>query len=169
MPETRTVTNLIDETEIRDVRLVGVHAEVRNVPAEMSVEFNIGQVGVKQSDDEIIVHFEHNAEFADGNGESTASISLMHVVRCSYSDDIELNEELVSAWVFGNVYFMVYPYVRQALQDTCLRLDLPPVVLGYLKRDQLAPASVTLVVTQTALVQRPGEEEPLPFDEAVEE
>lgn len=160
------VRDLIDATEVREVRLVAVHAVVNSVPPEMTVEFGVGNVGFKQENNEILIHFEHKAQFSDGDGDTTATISLVHVVRFTSIEELDLNEDLVSNWVFGNVYFMVYPYVRQALQDTCLRLDLPPVVLGYLKRGEISPESVTLVVSQTRLVQQPDAEEPLPLDGA---
>jgi hypothetical protein len=159
------MVELVGETEIRDVRLVGVNAEVNRIPTEMTVEFKAGQVAVQQNDSEIVAHFEHSVHFANPAGEQVATISLLHAARFSYTEDLALDEQSVGNWVFGNVYFMVYPYVRQALQDTCLRLGLPAVVLGYLKRGETAPESISLVINTTSLTQKRGEEEPLPLDE----
>lgn len=156
---------LVGETEIRDVRLVGINAEVTHIPTEMTVEVKTGQVGVQQNEAEIVAHFEHSAHFATPDGDQAATISLLHAARFTYTDGLKLDDASVANWVFGNVYFMVYPYVRQALQDTCLRLGLPAVVLGYLKRGEAAPESISLIVNTTSLTQKRDHEEPLPLDE----
>ncbi|WP_210503343.1 hypothetical protein [Nocardioides xinjiangensis] len=158
------MVNLIGETEIREVRLVGVTAEVLDLPAEMTVDFKAGQVEVGQNPSEIIAKFEHSATFENTDGETVANISLVHAARFSYNEGLTLDDESVGNWVFGNVYFMVYPYVRQALQDTCLRLGLPAVVLGYLKRGEVTPETISLVINTTSLVQKRGDDQPLPLD-----
>ena len=157
------VVNLIGATEIREVRLTGINAEVHDVPTEMTVDFKAGQVEVGQNASEIIAKFEHSATFASPEGETVATISLVHAARFSYDDGLVLDDDMVGNWVFGNVYFMVYPYVRQELQDACLRLGLPAVVLGYLKRGELVPENISLVVTTTSLAQKRGDD-PLPLD-----
>lgn len=159
-----SLVSLIGETELRDVRLVAVHAEVKRVPADVKVRFNAEGVSVEQNDEEIVARFEHTAEFTTVEGDLVATISLAHAARFTYRDGLKLDDESVARWALSSVYFMVYPYVRQALQDTCLRLDLPAVVLGYLKRGEMAPATVTMVVNTTKF-QRHGEgDEALPFE-----
>lgn len=171
MPNTQAgVINLIETTEIRDVRLVTIDANVDNIPAQLNVQFNVGQIQVAQSDEEIHVSFEHSADFADGDNKPCASISLRHIARFSFEDTLNLDtldRNTVGAWAFGNVYFMIYPYVRQALQDTCLRLGLPAVVLGYLTRGNLAPQNVSLIISTTTLAQEIPADDPLPLETTV--
>lgn len=156
--------NLIGETELREIRLVGISAEVQQVPPTVQVRFNTGAVSVEQNEEEIIARFEHTVDFATPDDDPVATISLAHAARFTYREGLKLDDDSVAHWVFRNVYFMVYPYVRQALQDTCLRLDLPAVVLGYLKRGEMAPTTVTMVVNSTKF-QRPGRgDEALPFE-----
>ena len=158
------IASLIGETELRDVRLVGIHADVEQTPAEVRVQFKAGGVSVNQDETEIVVRFEHETEFCTIDGDPVATINLAHVARFTYADGLKLNDDSVGHWVFGNVYFMVYPYVRQALQDACLRLGLPSVVLGYLKRGEIAPEAVTMVVDSTIFERPATTGEPLPFE-----
>ncbi|YAL83403.1 hypothetical protein ACMYYO_00965 [Dermacoccaceae bacterium W4C1] len=159
----QAVADLISATEIREVRLAGIAAEVHDVPTEMTVDFKAGQVEVGKSPSEIVAKFEHSAKFTNADGETVATISLVHAARFSYDGDDELNDELVGNWVFGNVYFMVYPYVRHELQDACVRLGLPGVVLGYLKRGEIVPENISLIVATTSLAQKRGDD-PLPLE-----
>ncbi len=158
------VVHVVTGTEIRDVRLVRVDAEVNVVAAELSVEFRAGTARVNKNDDEITVTFEHIAEFTTPHGEPAARVMLGHAARFSYQEGLEVDEEILGQWIFGNVYFMVYPYIRESLQDTCLRLGLPAVVLGYLKRGQIAPETVSMLVTTTKYQHDGGSDQPLPLE-----
>lgn len=147
------------------MRLVRVDAEVNLVPTEMKVEFKANGARLNKSDEEIVVLFEHQADFYTSDDEPAARVSLGHAARFTYDPDLDLDDDAVGDWIFGNVYFMVYPYVRQALQDTCLRLGLPAVVLGYLKRGEVAPEALTILVSSTAYQQTSSPDDPLPLEE----
>lgn len=167
MPEAAqalSAVHLIGESELRDIRLIGINAEVKRVPSEVSVQFTADGAAVSQDHDEIVVRFEHIAEFTNPEGDEVATIRLVHAAHFTYTEDLQLDDASVRDWVFFNVYFMVHPYVRQALQDTCLRLGLPAVVLGYLKRGNIAPATVSLIVSATTFQRPASGDEALPFE-----
>lgn len=159
-----TAQDIIEKTHLRDVRLINLNANVEMLtPSDLDVNFEVGEVNVARDGNDMFVRFEHKATFVDGNGEQAAQVELAHVARFSSDVDLELNDDAVGGWVFGNVYFMIYPYVRESLQNVCLRVGLPAVVLGYLKRDELAPRSITLVVNSTTYRREAPADEPFPL------
>lgn len=49
---------------------------------------------------------------------------------------LDVQAATVAAWIETNVYFIAYPNVRQFFTQITASLGLPPVVLGYMKRDE---------------------------------
>lgn len=73
-------------------------------------------------------------EELDGN--VRAEIRVTHLAAFSVLDDLETCVEALSAWIETNVYFLVYPYVRQIMTTLTGELGLPPVLLDYMHRDE---------------------------------
>lgn len=69
--------------------------------------------------------------------ESETDIKVVHLAAFTVLDDIETSVEALSAWIETNVYFLVYPYVRQIMTTLTGELGLPPVLLDYMHRDEL--------------------------------
>lgn len=134
------VSKIIEATEPMDVRLDEVHAgPVGAVGDAMQMDLGRGEPGyaIPEDEDVILVRLEHTLTCApEGVPESTTSIQASHVVAFSVNEPLEVNSATISAWIETNAYFIVYPYVRQFFTQMTATLGLPPLVLGYMKRDQ---------------------------------
>lgn len=92
-----------------------------------------------REDGAILVLFSPKLEYveAGNHGEQERAIGSVEV---THLVDIELQgaepptNEAISAFVRGNVLFIVYPYVRAALQRLPSEFGLPSVLLPYLRR-----------------------------------
>lgn len=157
------VQALIEDSELRDVRLTRLHADVlADTPDEVNAEFGISDISVQGGDVDgapgfLRVQIDHAARFFSAN-DTVSTIEFAHTAVFHYEGADRPTAETIQAWVLGNVYFMVYPYVRETLQSACLRMDLPAVVLGYLQRGNVVPRNVSVVINSTkfdADIQRP--------------
>jgi hypothetical protein len=170
--ELRTAVNdLLDRSDLKQVRLSRLHVDVADaIPDEVTVDVGLSGVNAAGADSEdgefaeILVSFTHAARMRSTDGEDVASIEFTHTAHIAYEGE-RPTDQVMETWVMGNVIFMVYPYVRQTLQQACMQVGIPPIVLGYLKRDELVPRTITVVVNKTQLAPNNGE--PLP-EEALE-
>lgn len=133
------VAAIVDATEPFEVRLDEVHAgPVMTAAAEMQVELGRGEpsYGYVAVDEVLLVRLEHRLScFVEVGGPST-DIRAHHIVAFRVLKELQVDAAVISAWIETNVYFMAYPYVRQFFTQITGSLGLPPVVLGYMKRDQ---------------------------------
>lgn len=148
------VLGLIEQSELQTVRLSRLHVETAEVlPDEVSVE--VGMSGVNAHGDRgdpgyLVVTISHAARFTSGD-DVVALVECSHTAHFRYDGSDRPDDDTIGKWVMGTVYFMLYPYVRQALQSACMQVGIPPVVLGYLKRGELIPRNITVVVNSTQL------------------
>lgn len=77
----------------------------------------------------------------DEDETSATDIQVAHLAAFNVLDDVETTVQTVSAWIETNVYFLIYPYVRQILTTLTGELGLPPVVLDYMHRDEMPYSS----------------------------
>lgn len=155
------VTAMIDASELEQVRLTRLHIEVAEaIPDEVTVEVGLAgakAAGVEGDPDHLFVTFTHLARMKNTDGGDVAVIEFSHLADFRYTGTEQPTDEAMQTWVMENVVFMVYPYARQTLQQACMQVGVPPIVLGYLKRGELIPQNITVVVNKTQLAdERPA-------------
>lgn len=145
MVEPADVRRVIERTEIRDVRLDEVHAGPV-APLSDSLVARLTRYTpeflISDEPPAVLVRIVHSVDYVDSEDTgddpgSFATIRVTHVAHFDLLGSDPLDMAALSAWIDTNVYFMVYPYVRATLQTLANSLSLPPLVLGYLKRDSL--------------------------------
>lgn len=134
------VAALVAATEPMEVRLDEVHAgPVHEVAAEMRVKLIRGEPGFAYVEDQelLLVRLEHGISCVAGSDEENpTTIGAHHIVVFKVLRQLDVQAATIAAWIETNVYFIAYPYVRQFFTQITASLGLPPVVLGYLKRDE---------------------------------
>lgn len=134
------VAMIIGSTEPIEVRLDEVHAgPVQAAATEMQVKFERGQPGFAyiEESDILMVRLEHKVScFIDGEPESATNLHLHHIVAFQVLQELEVSAAAVGAFIETNAYFIAYPYVRQSITQLTGALGLPPVVLGFMKREE---------------------------------
>lgn len=138
------VREIIESTTPVSVRIDEVTAgPVRHSSAEETqVELNRGTPAYAVADDgqTLLVRLEHSLRIATRSNDSDSdatSITVFHLAAFDCHRDLETSANALSAWIETNVYFMVYPYVRQFFTMMTADMGMPPVVLGYMRRTEL--------------------------------
>ncbi|MBX7444508.1 MULTISPECIES: hypothetical protein [unclassified Arthrobacter] len=153
------VAALVAATEPVEVRLDEVHAgPVQSAAADMTVRLVRGEPGFAYDPaaDVLLVRLEHILScFAGQDEDNATTIRANHIVAFNVLGELNVHAATVSAWIETNVYFIAYPYIRQFFTQMTAALGLPPVVLGYMKRDEWPFADAT---SETGA---PAEEEPV--------
>ena len=139
-PTAAGVEFLIAATRLVDIRLDEVEAgPVRLCAQTMSVDLHCTLPQFAWDDDSrsLMVRLEHVLECRsdDEDAELVTTIRFCHLMNFDLLKEIETSAADVAAWIRTNVYFMAYPYVRQACSMLTVALGLPPVTLDYLHRD----------------------------------
>ena len=94
--------------------------------------------------DVLLVRLEHALScFAGQDEDNATTIRANHIVAFNVVGELNVHAATVSAWIETNVYFIAYPYIRQFFTQMTATLGLPPVVLGYMKRDEWPFADAT--------------------------
>ncbi|UUL75722.1 hypothetical protein NG819_16315 [Pseudarthrobacter sp. Fe7] len=134
------VAMIIGATEPIEVRLDEVHAgPVAAAAAEMQVKFERGQPGFAyvEERDVLMVRLEHKVScFTADEPESATNVHMQHIVAFQVLHELEVSAAAIGAFIETNAYFIAYPYVRQSITQFTAALGLPPVVLGFMKRDE---------------------------------
>lgn len=137
------VSRIIDATGLANVRVDEVDAgPVKATPDSVNAGIVNKEIafGPVPDSDTLLVRVEHTLSCRNGDDAEIASIKVAHIATFRVTDDLDTTRAAVSAWIDTNVYFLIYPYVRQCFTELTMMLGLPPVVLDYLHRD-LQPAS----------------------------
>lgn len=143
------VAAIVAGTELRNVRVDEVHAgPVGAVGPEMQIDVTPlpPQYDWSSDPEMLLVRVGHSltCRLDESEGGETPII-VFHVAEFSAEPDLVVEDADLAAWIQTNAYFLVYPYVRQSLTALTAALGLPPLVLGYLRRDELpsfgAPAA----------------------------
>lgn len=134
------VQAVIETTELADLRVDEVSAGPLVTRGE-DLSFRLGR-GVPQfrfgedGDDVLMVRLEHTLGLIGSEEDGpVTTLKVAHVLTFEVLGDLEAEAADLSAWIQSNVYFIVYPYVRQIFTTLTAAMGLPPVVLGYMKRD----------------------------------
>ena len=134
------VKDLVERTEVRDIRLQRFTGELlRTPPDEIDVRLSNNEPLFSRQPGALLVLFSYRLDYVkpehDDEPETpVGSIEATHIVEIEVRGDDEASDDTVSAFVGGNVLFMVYPYVRAALHRLPSEFGLPPILLPYLRR-----------------------------------
>lgn len=96
------------------------------------------EFGISEEGSFLLVKVTHVLRLTSQEEPTAAAIttlSVTHTAVFHVENDVTFSSAQLSAFVQTNVYFMVYPYVRQFFNVMTQEMGLPPVVLGYRKRD----------------------------------
>jgi len=148
--KTAKAKELIGLTELLQVRLAKLTCrnESADWPDKFGVSIEAKDAEVRHSADSLIVNFAHEVTYVSEEEDTLAAISFTHQLTFQKTStlDPELTADpIINEWVQRVAYFIVYPYARTALQTCALALDIPPVVLGYLRQDTAQPSSLTVL------------------------
>lgn len=140
----RAVGEIIDATTPVAVRIDQVVAGPVHQTSfdHAAFELNRGTPAFAVIDDgqTLLVRLEHSLLItnpSDSSEPDTTTITVCHLAAFECHQDLETSPSALSAWIETNVYFMVYPYVRQFFTTMTADMGMPPVVLGYMKRTEL--------------------------------
>lgn len=138
------VSRLIARTELRNIWVDEIKGGPIGLPPaelELHIRAMAPSFALAVEDRLLLVRFEHvvSSVTAPEGGDDQSDpdpemLRLAHVAQFDIQGDEPVRDDVVSAWIDTNVYFMVYPYVREAIHSLTRLLGLPPLVLGYLKR-----------------------------------
>lgn len=140
------VSRLITRTELRNIWVDEIKGGPIGLPPaelELQIRAMAPSFALAVEDRLLLVRFEHvvsSVTAPEAEAENDQSdpdpevLRLAHVAQFDIQGDEPIRHDVVSAWIDTNVYFMVYPYVREAIHSLTRLLGLPPLVLGYLKR-----------------------------------
>lgn len=133
------VQRLIDATRVVDVRLDEVHAgPVGSLTDAMFITVDVDepQIGRTEEPDRVLIRLTHRVTCSPEEGSDGAThLQLSHVVSLDVVSELATRWPVVAAWIETNLYFLVYPYVRQTVSTLTTSLGMPSVVLNYLDRD----------------------------------
>ena len=105
----------------------------------MQFTLNRGAPGFAYLEDNetLLVRLEHSLScYPEASPHDETKILAYHVMAFKVTEDIAVTASALGAWVETNAYFLAFPYVRQFFTQLTASLGLPPVVLGYVKREE---------------------------------
>lgn len=142
---------LHDRLRLRDVRLERILGEVVGEPP-----LQVGAVSFTMDDPEVLVQpprfacrFVLRLGLLDEEEGRLASVEVSLLLEFEIEGDELPDPEAVRLYVDRNAFFIGYPYLREAVQNTTMKLGLDPVVLGVLGRGDERPTELTLVQRST--------------------
>lgn len=141
--EPAELENLVDRTDIRDIRLQRFTGELRRTPPEeLQVRVQTSEPQFARENGAILALFTHRLEYVapiEGEDEPTVvgHIETTHIVELALRGTEDPSDESISAFIAGNVLFMVFPYVRSALHRLPGEFGLPPILMPYLRRNTI--------------------------------
>ncbi|MDN5997321.1 hypothetical protein [Acidipropionibacterium jensenii] len=140
------VARIINATNLTNLRVDEVKAgPVKAAPDTINAGIVNKKVafGSPQGSDVLLVRVEHTLSCRDKDETEIASVTFAHILTFHLTTDLKTSRAAVSAWIDTNVYYMVYPYVRQFFTEMTSALGLPPVVLDYLHRNDLESHTIS--------------------------
>lgn len=134
------VQALVDATQLVEVRVDEVSAgPVATIGGEILARLGRKPPQFLYDEDAnaLAVRVEHTLECSNESQDpdSTTTIRVAHLLVFNAVHELEVQQSTVFAWIQTNAYFMVYPYVRQFFTTMTADMGMPPVVLGYMHRE----------------------------------
>ena len=139
------VASIVEATELENISVDEMHAgPVRGISAfkDFSVDVLTPKPEYAIADDGslLLVKITNAVRCSDESAESdddVTNVTVSHIARFRVIGDIEVTGSALSAFIETNVFFFVYPYFRQLVNSITADLGIPPVVLGYRRRNDL--------------------------------
>jgi hypothetical protein len=140
------VRALLDNVEIANIRTVECSAVLKSErigqPRYTNLSIKPEFFARKGS---MANRFEYLVEVEDIDGADLAEISFTIVIDYSVASDYEPDHAAADAVCATTGYFAAYPYARELIQAMAGRLQLDPLVVGFLRAGHAAPRGVTVV------------------------
>lgn len=149
MPDNHEDRNLVAHTELVDIRTVRIDAgiadelpETLNEPAQVDISLKLASEDFKASKGNLRVRTVAEVSYSTVSEENSNGVEF-GAIKVVFELNFDLNEEIdpetitsedIQAFDQDNLIFMVFPYVRSALQSLAAELRLPPTVLPFLRR-----------------------------------
>jgi preprotein translocase subunit SecB len=79
------------------------------------------------------------------NADDSAIGNMEVELSSQFDSDHEITgvkDETIGAYIDSNVFFIIYPYFREAIQSLSLRLGLPPIILAIIDRASPRPSGL---------------------------
>jgi hypothetical protein len=136
------VQNMLDHCEIANVRVVdfsGSRTEVEGRPTSASIT---SETSYFVSDEAMANRYMWDATLSNGASETLAELKATILVDYELLEGFSPDEDAADSISKTTGFFAAYPYVRELLQSSTARLQLDPLVLGFLMKGDQAPRSV---------------------------
>lgn len=143
--EPSDVRDVIENTSIVDVNIDRCQCgPVQGIFDASEIQIRLGneppEFGISDDGSFLLVkvtHVLYASTLRDPTPEGATTLSVTHVItfRAEGEASHEFSSAQLSAFVQTNVYFMIYPYARQFFNYMSQEMGLPPIVLGYRRRE----------------------------------
>ena len=169
-------SDLLEHCDIADVRPSRIDAQALGETPEQIATVSFSPTLEHASGEGIFRNrFTFAFSFDDATERPVATMEFVLLVEWSVPEDYTPNAEAAEFVASTTGYFAAFPYARELVQSMTTRLGLDPLVLGTLKRGELRPESVRVVVrnvapakigesdleSQTVLEDRPAQQAPI--------
>lgn len=146
----------LEHVELQDIRPARVSASLedgatpRDEIAAVTIEVASGHLideGLYSN------RFDFRFHLVGDENQPIATIEFDFILDYSVADGYVANPEAAEYVSATTGYFAVFPYARELLQSLATSLRLPPLVMGFLKRDergQPRPVSISVVRPRVA-------------------
>lgn len=136
------VQNMLEHCEISNVRVVdfsGSRADVEGRPTSANIT---SETSYFVSDEAMANRYVWDATLSNDASEIVAELKATILVDYELSEGFSPDKDAADSISKTTGFFAAYPYVRELLQSTTARLQLDPLVLGFLMKGEQAPRSV---------------------------
>lgn len=147
MTDVSELAALISRLTLANVRCVGVSAALASeevIPPSRIVIEIADNVTYALDDAFLGGRYTASAVMYGPDGDEVAKVETVHVIEHALAAGDAPTSDTVSRYLIANGLFIVYPYVRQAIQDAFQRIGHGHLVLGILTREQAPPIRVEI-------------------------
>lgn len=147
------VQRLLEALTLLDIRLRKCSAELHfDAPVDFdAVRLNFGTTLFRVVEDQLECRFDLTATLVDEEDDLVATVETSHVAAFGVSSPEDLDEDVVPTFMDTNVFFMVYPYIRQSVYELTSSIGMGPVLLGVLGREDHRPEKIAIHETRTGI------------------
>lgn len=142
------LANFIQRLTLLNIRCIKVAAELGDVAPNPATRIRVeltDKVLYALGDDFLGAKFTASVTAFDAMGDVSAHVETVHVIEHALDKGETPSGELVSAYLHTNGLFLVYPYIRETVQDAFTRIGAGNLVLGILPRGTELPIRIEIV------------------------
>jgi hypothetical protein len=136
------VQNMLDHCEIVNVRVIDFSGSRTDVDGRPTTASITSETSYFVSAEAMANRYVWDATLSNETTESVAELKATILVDYKLSEGFSPDKEAADAIAKTTGFFAAYPYVRELLQSTTTRLQLDPLVLGFLMKGEQAPRSL---------------------------